>query len=153
MPSSSMGCLGPHICTVPIWGRQRPSSNTGQKSVPVPARGQCQYGGHHIHVSPHFGTVPVLALGLFCAQSWHWMNLSPMWHRASMGTQCWHWTPHSRTGCLTLILTLALKYWCQNRDNFTQFQNWDCEKSQFRNWDGVRLGPNIYMVKNSASTQ
>ena len=34
--------------------------------------------------------------------------------------------------------------WCQDRDEFIQFQNWDCETYQFQNWNSARFGPKIY---------
>ncbi len=43
--------------------------------------------------------------------------------------------------------------WCQDQNEFAQFRNWDCQTSQFPNWDGARLGPDIYRYHSNFPCQ
>ena len=39
---------------------------------------------------------------------------------------------------------MILSWWCHNGDKFAQCCHWDSAMSQYQNWDGARLGPDIH---------
>jgi hypothetical protein len=41
--------------------------------------------------------------------------------------------------------------WCHNGDEFAQCWHWDFAMSQCQNWDGARLGPDIYILQGNCS--
>ena len=80
-----------------------PVLELGPMTVPILALGRCPNWAEHIYVSPHFGTILVLALGLFSAQCQHWAKLSPFWHCQNedpvleLGAPFENWLPSPNT--------------------------------------------------------